>query len=66
MKRCYKAKSLNQKNLSKSPFRQMERREFISSSCKICLLGAAGFSLIQIVGCAPTSPFIKQVLQMVI
>ena len=37
----------------------MERREFISSSCKICLLGAAGFSLTQIVGCAITSSIYK-------
>lgn len=36
----------------------MERRKFISSSCKICLLGAAGFSLTQI-GCATTFPVYK-------
>ena len=37
----------------------MERREFISSSCKICLLGAAGFSLTQMTGCATTSSIYK-------
>ncbi|HVX27744.1 MAG TPA: Rieske (2Fe-2S) protein [Parafilimonas sp.] len=37
----------------------MERRNFISSSCRICLLGAAGFSLTQIVGCATTSSVYK-------
>jgi Rieske Fe-S protein len=37
----------------------MERRKFISSSCRICLLGAAGFSLTQIIGCATTSPVYK-------
>lgn len=37
----------------------MERREFLSSSCKICLLGAAGFSLTQIVSCATTSSVYK-------
>ena len=37
----------------------MERRKFISSSCKICLLGAAGFSLTQIIGCATTAHVYK-------
>src|SRR5690349_1649095 len=37
----------------------MERRKFISSSCKICLLGAAGFSLTQVIGCATTGPVYK-------
>ncbi len=37
----------------------MERREFISSSCKICLLGAAGFSLTQLMSCAATSSVYK-------
>lgn len=37
----------------------MHRRTFISSSCKICLLGAAGFSLTQIAGCASTSSIYK-------
>lgn len=37
----------------------MERREFISSSCKICLLGAAGFSLTQLMSCATTSSVYK-------
>lgn len=31
----------------------MHRRKFISSSCKICLLGAAGYSLLQLESCAP-------------
>jgi Rieske Fe-S protein len=35
------------------------RRNFISSSCKICLLGAAGFSLTQLVSCSPTSSVYK-------
>ena len=37
----------------------MQRRNFISSSCKICLLGATGFSLTQIIGCATTAPIYK-------
>lgn len=37
----------------------MERRKFISSSCKICLLGAAGYSLTQLVGCATVSSVYK-------
>lgn len=43
----------------KSWFRQMNRKEFISSSCKICLLGAAGFSLIQLESCSPSSSIYK-------
>lgn len=37
----------------------MERRNFISSSCKICLLGAAGFSLTQIISCGTAFPIFK-------
>jgi Rieske Fe-S protein len=37
----------------------MERRKFLSSSCRICLLGAAGFSLTQLIGCATTFPVYK-------
>jgi len=37
----------------------MERRKFLTSSCRICLLGAAGFSLTQIVGCATTASVYK-------
>ena len=37
----------------------MERRKFISSSCKICLLGTAGFSLTQLIGCATAFPIYK-------
>lgn len=35
----------------------MQRRQFISSSCKICLLGAAGYSIMQLIGCATTSVY---------
>ncbi len=37
----------------------MQRRNFISSSCKICLLGAAGFSLTQLMSCSPASSVYK-------
>lgn len=37
----------------------MQRRKFISSSCKICLLGAAGYSLLQLESCAATSSVYK-------
>lgn len=37
----------------------MQRRKFISSSCKICLLGAAGYSLLQLESCAPVSSVYK-------
>lgn len=37
----------------------MKRRKFLSSSCKVCLLGAAGFSLLQIDGCAPAPSIYK-------
>ncbi len=37
----------------------MQRRNFISSSCKICLLGAAGYSLTQLVSCSPVSSVYK-------
>ena len=37
----------------------MQRRNFISSSCKICLLGTAGFSLTQLIGCATAFPIYK-------
>ena len=37
----------------------MQRREFISSSCKICLLGAAGYSLFQMESCSPALPVYK-------
>ncbi len=33
----------------------MERRNFIKSSCNICLLGAAGFIAAQLSGCSPAS-----------
>lgn len=35
------------------------RRKFISSSCKICLFGAAGYSIFQLESCATTSPVYK-------
>ena len=31
----------------------MERREFIKSSCNICMLAAAGYFLPQLAGCSP-------------
>jgi Rieske Fe-S protein len=37
----------------------MHRRKFISSSCKICLLGAVGYSLLQQESCAPVSSVYK-------
>ncbi len=37
----------------------MQRRKFLSSSCKICLLGAAGYSLLNIESCAPASSVFK-------
>src|SRR6478736_2284575 len=37
----------------------MQRRNFISSSCKICLLGAAGYSLLQLESCSPASSVYK-------
>ncbi len=37
----------------------MHRRNFISSSCKICLLGAAGYSLLQLESCSPASSIYK-------
>ena len=37
----------------------MQRRNFISSSCKICLLGTAGFSLAQLESCSPASSVYK-------
>jgi len=40
----------------------MHRRKFISSSCKICLLGAAGYSLLQLESCAPASSVYKTAL----
>ena len=33
----------------------MERRNFIKSTCNICLLGAAGFFTSQMQGCSPAS-----------
>ncbi len=40
-------------------FKKMQRRNFLSSSCKICLLGAAGFSLIQMGSCSPAAAVYK-------
>jgi Rieske Fe-S protein len=37
----------------------MHRRNFISSSCKICLLGAAGYSMLQLESCSPASSIYK-------
>lgn len=37
----------------------MHRRNFISSSCKICLLGAAGYSVTQLISCSPAIPVYK-------
>lgn len=37
----------------------MERRDFLSSSCRICLLGAAGFSIAQFLSCSPAMPVFK-------
>ena len=37
----------------------MHRRKFISSSCKVCLLGAAGYSILQLESCASTSSVYK-------
>ncbi|HEX5150281.1 MAG TPA: Rieske (2Fe-2S) protein [Parafilimonas sp.] len=37
----------------------MHRRKFISSSCKICLLGAAGYSVLQSESCSPASSVFK-------
>ncbi len=37
----------------------MQRRKFLSSSCKICLLGAAGYSLLQFESCSPALPVYK-------
>ena len=37
----------------------MHRRKFISSSCKICLLGAAGYSLLQLESCSPATSVFK-------
>ena len=37
----------------------MQRRKFLSSSCKVCLLGAAGYSLFNVDGCAPASSVYK-------
>jgi len=31
----------------------MQRRDFLKSSCNICLLGAAGFALPKLTGCSP-------------
>ncbi|MDQ6844105.1 MAG: Rieske (2Fe-2S) protein [Bacteroidota bacterium] len=33
----------------------MERRDFIRSTCNICLLGAAGFIAAQLPGCSPAA-----------
>jgi Rieske Fe-S protein len=33
----------------------MERRNFIKSTCRACLLGAAGASLIDLAGCSPST-----------
>lgn len=37
----------------------MQRRKFILSSCKICLLSAAGYSLFNVNGCAPAASVYK-------
>lgn len=37
----------------------MQRRKFLSSSCKICLLGAAGYSWLQLESCSPVAPVYK-------
>lgn len=37
----------------------MHRRKFISSSCKICLLGAAGYSFMQLESCSPATAVYK-------
>ena len=37
----------------------MQRRNFITSSCKICLLGAAGYTLLQMESCSPASSVYK-------
>jgi Rieske Fe-S protein len=33
----------------------MERRNFLKTTCKLCLLGSAGFLLTQLEGCAPAA-----------
>ncbi|MFT3936926.1 MAG: Rieske (2Fe-2S) protein [Chitinophagaceae bacterium] len=37
----------------------MERKEFIKTTCNICLLGAAGILLPQLIGCSPGASVYK-------
>ena len=37
----------------------MQRRNFLTKSCKACLLGAAGYIVPQLTGCAPSMPVYK-------
>ena len=37
----------------------MERRNFLTTSCKICLLGAAGASIVALSGCGAAYPVFK-------
>ncbi|MFP5040909.1 ubiquinol-cytochrome c reductase iron-sulfur subunit [Parasediminibacterium sp. JCM 36343] len=41
----------------------MERRNFIKTSCNICLLGAAGVSLLEMAGCGAAYPVFKTEVQ---
>lgn len=34
----------------------MQRRQFLKSSCNICILGAAGYMLPKLTGCSPAQP----------
>lgn len=37
----------------------MQRRQFLKSSCNLCLLGAAGYLLSDLVGCSPAYKVLK-------